>query len=173
MNFRVISPKEPTAWIKEIGMFRIPDIDRKEATQKNATQLPGIEYFSVFCPNMAKESLCYALNVCLSPKITCWNPKSHMVVLLGGPFGKCLSHDGGALMNGFVAPRSLLFQPPACMLSLESCPAPCDPMDVSPPGFSVPGFSRQEYWSGLPCPTPADLEPESHVSCIGRWVPYH
>ena len=40
MNFRVISPKEPTAWIKEIGMFRIPDIDRKEATQKNATQLP-------------------------------------------------------------------------------------------------------------------------------------
>ena len=35
------------------------------------------------------------------------------------------------------------------------------------------GFSRQEYWSGLPCPPPGDLpnpgiELESHVSCIGR-----
>ena len=35
------------------------------------------------------------------------------------------------------------------------------------------GFSRQEYWSGLPYPPPGDLpnpgmEPASHVSCIGR-----
>ena len=34
----------------------------------------------------------------------------------------------------------------------------CDPMDCSPPGSSVlPGFSRQEYWSGLPCPPPGDV----------------
>ena len=26
----------------------------------------------------------------------------------------------------------------------------------SPPGSSVNGFSRQEYWSGLPCPAPGD-----------------
>ena len=25
-----------------------------------------------------------------------------------------------------------------------------DPMDCSPPGSSVPGFSRQEFQSGLP-----------------------
>ena len=35
------------------------------------------------------------------------------------------------------------------------------------------GFSRWEYWRGLPCPPPKDLpnpriEPTSHVSCIGR-----
>ena len=30
----------------------------------------------------------------------------------------------------------------------------CDPMDCSPPGSSVHGFSRQEYWSGLPFPSP-------------------
>ena len=41
------------------------------------------------------------------------------------------------------------------------------------------GFSRQEYRSGLPFPTPGDLpdlgiEPMSHcVSSIGRWVLYH
>ena len=33
-----------------------------------------------------------------------------------------------------------------------------DSMDCSPPGSSVHGiFSRQEYWSGLPFPSPGDL----------------
>ena len=40
------------------------------------------------------------------------------------------------------------------------------------------GFSRQEYWGCLPCPSPGDLphpetEPSSHVSCIDGWVLYH
>ena len=31
-------------------------------------------------------------------------------------------------------------------------------MDYSPPGSSCPwGFIRQEYWSGLPCPSPGNL----------------
>ena len=39
-------------------------------------------------------------------------------------------------------------------------------------------FSRQEYWSGLPFPSPGDLldpviEPVSCVFCIGRWILYH
>ena len=38
-----------------------------------------------------------------------------------------------------------------CVLS-QSCPTLC-----SPPGSSVHGFSRQEYWSGLPCLSPGDL----------------
>ena len=32
-----------------------------------------------------------------------------------------------------------------------------DPMDCSPPGSSVHGFPRQEYWSGLPFPSSQDL----------------
>ena len=40
------------------------------------------------------------------------------------------------------------------------------------------GFTRQEYWSGFPCPPPGDLsnlenEPTSHVSCSGRQVLYY
>ena len=36
-----------------------------------------------------------------------------------------------------------------------------NPMDCSPPGSSVHGISRQEYWSRLPCPRPGDLpDPE-------------
>ena len=48
----------------------------------------------------------------------------------------------------------------ACIMhakSLQLCPTLCDPMDYSLPGFSVMEFSRQEYWSGLPCPLPGDL----------------
>ena len=40
------------------------------------------------------------------------------------------------------------------------------------------GFSRREYWSGLPCPPPGALpdpgiEPASYVSCTGSQVFYH
>ena len=36
----------------------------------------------------------------------------------------------------------------------QSCPTLSDPMDSSLPGFSILGFSRQEYWSGVPLPSP-------------------
>ena len=36
----------------------------------------------------------------------------------------------------------------------QSCLTPSDPMDCSPPGSSIHGFSRQEYWSGVPLPSP-------------------
>ena len=39
----------------------------------------------------------------------------------------------------------------------QSCPALWDRMDCSSPGSSVHGFSRQEYWSGLPCPPAGDF----------------
>ena len=39
--------------------------------------------------------------------------------------------------------------------SLQSCPTLCNPVDHQAP-LSM-GFSRQEYWSGLPCPLPGDL----------------
>ena len=44
------------------------------------------------------------------------------------------------------------------MVVAQSCPTLCDPMDSSlhqaPPSM---GFSRQEYWSGLPFPSPENL----------------
>ena len=37
----------------------------------------------------------------------------------------------------------------------QSCPTLRDPMDCSsPPGTPSMGFSRQEYWSGVPLPSP-------------------
>ena len=37
----------------------------------------------------------------------------------------------------------------------QSCPTLCNPMDCSPQAPLSMGFSRQEYWSGLPFPSPA------------------
>ena len=42
----------------------------------------------------------------------------------------------------------------AAAVSLQSCLNLCDPIDGSPPGSPVLGFSRQEHWSGLPFPSP-------------------
>ena len=44
-----------------------------------------------------------------------------------------------------------------CAQLLQLCLTLCDPMDC---GLQTPlsmGFSKQEYWSGLPCPPPGDL----------------
>ena len=35
-------------------------------------------------------------------------------------------------------------------------PTLCDPMGCSPPAPLSVGFSRQEYWGGLPVPSPGD-----------------
>ena len=39
----------------------------------------------------------------------------------------------------------------------QSCPTLCDPMAVAHQAPPSMGFSRQEYWSGLPFPSPGDL----------------
>ena len=49
---------------------------------------------------------------------------------------------------------------------LKSCLTLCNPMDCSPPRSSIHGISQQEYWSGLPFPTPRDLSDPRVVSCI-------
>ena len=43
------------------------------------------------------------------------------------------------------------------VLVVQSCLTLCYPMDCNLPGSSVHGILRQEYWSGLPVPSPVDL----------------
>ena len=47
----------------------------------------------------------------------------------------------------------------ACVFSpTQLCPTLCNPINCSPPQAPLSmGFSRQEYWSGLPFPPPGDL----------------
>ena len=54
--------------------------------------------------------------------------------------------------------RSLVgYSPAATAKSLQSCLTLCDPTDVAHQAHLSVGFSRQEYWSGLPCPSPGNL----------------
>ena len=51
--------------------------------------------------------------------------------------------------------------------SLQLCLTLCDPIDSSP--HQAPqslGFPRQEYWSGLPFPSPMHACMLSHFSCV-------
>ena len=54
-----------------------------------------------------------------------------------------------------------------CLVA-QSCLTLCHPTTATHQAPLFMGFSRQEYWSGLPCPSPADLpnpgiEPRSPV----------
>ena len=44
--------------------------------------------------------------------------------------------------------------PAAAAKSLQSCPILCNPTNGSPLAPPSMGFSRQEYWSGVPLPSP-------------------
>ena len=52
----------------------------------------------------------------------------------------------------------------------QSCPALCVFMDCSLPGSSVHGIPKQEYWRGLPLPTPQDL-PLSEIEPLSLLSP--
>ena len=54
-----------------------------------------------------------------------------------------------------------------CVLAAQSCLTLCDPVAHQAP-LSVE-FSRQEYWSGLPCPSSrgcSQATDPTHVSCV-------
>ena len=50
--------------------------------------------------------------------------------------------------------------------SLKLCPTLCDLWTVTRQALLSMGFSRQEYWSGLPCPSPGDLPTQRLNSCL-------
>ena len=73
-----------------------------------------------------------------------------------------LSHQGSPphLFNSYFQGMTFLLDGLEIYMqakSIQSCATLCDPMDCSPPGPLFVGFSRHEYWRGLPLPPPADL----------------
>ena len=73
-----------------------------------------------------------------------------------------------------------LWWPYTCAHSVAKlCLTLFDPMDCSPPGFSVHGFSRQEHWSGLPFVSQGESSwsrDRTHMSCVsciaGGFLPH-
>ena len=60
-----------------------------------------------------------------------------------------------AAVHGVAKSQTWLSSWTECQLL--SCVLLCGPVDYSPPTPLSMGFSRQEFWSGLPCPSPGDL----------------
>ena len=52
-----------------------------------------------------------------------------------------------------------------CAKLLQLCPTPATPWIVVLQAPLSMGFSRQEYWSGLPYPPPGDL-PDPGIECV-------
>ena len=54
----------------------------------------------------------------------------------------------------------------------QLCPILCDPLNHSPPGPLSMEFSKQEYWSGVPFPTPGTFPTQGwnpHLLCVLHW----
>ena len=62
-------------------------------------------------------------------------------------------------------PRQTIQYPMVATKSLQSCPTLCDPIDSSHQAPPSLGFSRQEYWSGLPFPSPMHESEKWKWSC--------
>ena len=102
-------------------------------------------------PQKQTESLCSGQDMKIKEDATRgWFPTEQAATLGWLSFMLMLTH-----VQLFVTPWTVAHQAPPSM-----------------------GFSRQEYWSGLPFPPPGDLPyPEIKLafpeSCIGRWILCH
>ena len=107
---------------------------------------------------------------------TCRNPNAQYNSIRRWRLWRCLDHEGGALRNGINflkkgtpkgSPasfiiweknwKSLTMNPVVGYgLVAKSCPTLATPWTVAFQAALSMGFYRQEYWSGLPFPSPGD-----------------
>ena len=132
------------------------------------------QVFQGFCGN--RWIFCFDFNpehVCVLSRFSCVGPYGLWTILsmgssrqedwngLPSPPPEDLPDPGielVPLMSPALEAGSLLLAPPSLqVLVAQLCLTLCDLMDCSPPGSSVHGISRQEYWSGLPFLSPGDL----------------
>ena len=75
--------------------------------------------------------------------------------------------EGSKIFSASSLPTAS-FPTNCCCLVTELCPTLCDPWTVAPQAPLSMAFSRQEYWSGLPFPSPGDLpDPGVEPACQG------
>ena len=81
------------------------------------------------------------------------HPTTHTHTHTHSPSMSILSLPDGSCLAS-LSPGSISS---CCHCSVaQLCPTLCNTVDCNPPHSSVHGFPRQEYWSGLPFPSPGD-----------------
>ena len=92
--------------------------------------------------------------------------------------GSLDGREGRGRMDTCICMTESLHCPPETITTLligyacpvaQSCLTLCDPMDCSPPGSSVHGFPRREYWSGLPLSSPGNI-PDSETQPASTYI---
>ena len=80
-------------------------------------------------------------------------------------FFPCDENSGFTLLTSFIYHMYVY-----CAKSFQLCPTLCKSVDHSHQAPLSMGFSRQEYWSGLPFPIPGDLaNPGNELLCLLHW----
>ena len=99
---------------------------------------------------------CCSLKLCKNRIFKNVNPPNSCVLLLTGEVMRIkIVPTSRFLWDSF---RLVYDAYCCCSLVAKSCLTLCDPMDyIAHQAPLSMGFSRQEYWSGLPCPPPGDL----------------
>ena len=91
----------------------------------------------------------------------------HKVLCAPGPRGKSSDFigDWSRPASGVERrePSYTVAAATAAAKSLQSCPTLCDPIDGSLPGSPSLGFSRQEYWSGVPLPSLDNISQKNFI----------
>ena len=127
----------------------------------------SIFFFSVSLISLKTCSLTYSL----SWRFSLNDLKIHLLSTYHGTVEWCLMvYFSSRIFHVIYVPDIFWNMHSMHAKSLQSCLTLCDPMDFSPPGSSVLGFSRQEYWSGMPCPPPGDL-PNSGIETTSLMSP--
>ena len=121
-------------------------------TEPPAAPLPGFkrELLSVFSPAKSQGS---TLMVLTRPWTPPWAPPHARGIMMPGSYF-CLSNQ---VQLPPPEPHGLISQVKVKVSVAQWCLTLCHTRDCSPQTPLSMGFSRQEHWSGLPCPPPGDL----------------
>ena len=108
--------------------------------------LPGLPRFSVFTP-WPVTHVFFHWAATASSLLNCFSTSPHKNLV-------AISREPTAVLYTHHTYRWSGLSTSCCRWVVSDS---WDPMDCYPPGSSVMGFSRQEYWSGLPFPSPGNL----------------
>ena len=131
--------------------FRVQRVSSHHVFESNTSYLNPV-LLVPFLPCM-----CQVASVSPPNSVTLWTVALQASLSMGFSKQKYWSvlpcSPPGDLLNPGIKPRSCSGAAAAAK-SLQSCLTLCDPIDGSHQAPPSLGFSRQEYWSGLPFPSP-------------------
>ena len=103
----------------------------------------------LLCPSDWQKLTNQAVPCAISRACTHWQKAKLLLSLLK------TGHSNCKVCNNKIPENNPNTRVCVCVLFTQLCPAPCNPINCSPAGFSLSmRFPRKEYWSGEPFPSP-------------------